>query len=411
MKKYQADQSVECMNGKKALEDITIIDLTRVICGPMATMILGDFGANVIKIENTTTGDDTRAWAPFIDNSSAFFAYINRNKKGITLNLKAEEGKKIFLEFVKKADVVVENFRPGVMKKLGIDYEECKKVNEKIIFASASGFGSYGPYSYKPGYDPMAQAMGGIQSLTGPIDGVPYKAGAAIADSSTGINLALGIMIALHYRNLTGKGQYFEVSLVDSIISLISTDTFEYLYNGKKTRRVGNKNATLSPYGNYKGSDAEFVMCCGNQKLFEVLCSKAMNQPELIEDERFKDLASRSEHYDELKEIVDAWTQKRTAEENVQLLESLGIPVAPILDIDQIRHSPHMCEAREMFIETQHPTLGKVVMTGSPYKMSETPAYFYHRAPYQGENNEEIFTSMLGMDKNEIQQLKDKGVI
>ena len=268
MKQYKEGQSAEQMNGRRALEDITILDLTRVICGPMGTMILGDFGANIIKVENTTTGDDTRLWAPYVDNSSAFFAYINRNKKGITLNLKTDEGRRIFLELVKHVDVVVENFRPGVMKRLGIDYETCKKVNEKIIFASASGFGSYGPYSYKPGYDPMAQAMGGIQSLTGPVDGAPYKAGAAIADASTGINVALGIMIALHYREMTGKGQYFEVSLVDSIISLISTDTFEYLYNGNKTKRVGNKNATLSPYGNYKGSDKEFVMCCGNQKLF-----------------------------------------------------------------------------------------------------------------------------------------------
>lgn len=411
MKHYKEGQTSEQMDGRRALEDITILDLTRVICGPMGTMILGDFGANIIKVENTTTGDDTRLWAPYIDNSSAFFAYINRNKRGITLNLKSDEGRRIFLELVKHVDVVVENFRPGVMKRLGIDYEACKAVNEKIIFASASGFGSYGPYSYKPGYDPMAQAMGGIQSLTGPVEGSPYKAGAAIADASTGINVALGIMIALHYREMTGKGQYFEVSLVDSIISLISTDTFEYLYNGKKTRRVGNKNATLSPYGNYKGSDKEFVMCCGNQKLFEILCREGMKQPELIDDPRFKTLALRSENYDALKEIVDAWTSQRTADENVELLEKLGIPTAPILDIEQILYSPHMCDAREMFIETEHPTLGKVVMTGSPYKLSETPAHFYRRAPYMGEHNEEILTSMLHMSKDEIDKLHEDGVI
>lgn len=411
MKQYKEGQSLEYMNGRRALEDIKILDLTRVICGPMATMILADFGANIIKIENTTTGDDTRAWAPYVENSSAYFAYINRNKKGITLNLKKEEGRRIFLELVKQVDVVVENFRPGVMKKLGIGYEDCKKVNDKIIFASASGFGSYGPYSTKPGYDPLAQAMGGIQSLTGPIEGPPYKAGAAIADASTAVNLALGIMIALHYRDMTGKGQYFEVALVDSIISLISTDTFEYLYNGNKTRRVGNKNATLSPYGNFKGSDKEFVMCCGNQKLFEILCRDGMKKPELIDDPRFKTLALRSENYDPLKEIVDEWTSQRTADENVELLESLGIPVAPILDMEQILHNPHMCDAREMFIETEHPTLGKVVMTGSPYKMTETPACFYHRAPYMGEHNKDILTSMLGISEAEVDQLHANGVI
>lgn len=411
MKKYKEGQSAECMNGRRALEDVTVIDLTRVIAGPEATMFLADFGANVIKIENTKNGDDTRLWAPYVENSSAFFAYINRNKKGITLNLKSDEGRRIFLELVKQADVVVENFRPGVMKRLGIDYEACKAVNEKIIFASASGFGSYGPYSTKPGYDPLAQAMGGIQSLTGPVEGPPYKAGAAIADASSGIHVALGIMIALHYRNRTGKGQYLEVALTDSIISLIATDTFEYLYNGNKTKRVGNKNATLSPYGNYKGSDKEFVMCCGNQKLFEILCRDAMKQPELIDDPRFKTLALRSENYDVLKEIVDAWTSQRTADENVELLEGLGIPVAPILDMEQILHNPHMCDAREMFIETEHPTLGKVVMTGAPCKMKGTPAYFYRRAPYLGEHNEEILSSMLGMSHDEIEKLHEDGVI
>lgn len=412
MKHYDNIPNAEqALAGKRALEDITVLDLTRVICGPFSTMILGDFGANIIKIENPTTGDDTRAWAPVVDNSTPFFAYINRNKKGVTLNLKSEQGRNMFLEMVKKADVIVENFRPGVTTRLGIDYEACKKVKPDIVYASASGFGSYGPYSYKPGYDPIAQAMGGIMSLTGPIDGTPYKAGAAIADASTGINLAVGIMIALHHRDRTGQGQYFEVSLVDSIISLISTDTFEYLYNGVKTKRVGNKNATLSPYGNFKCSDGEFVMCCGNQKLFEVLCRTILKKPELIEDERFIDLPARSENYDVLKEIIDEHTVRYTATENIEALENAGIPAAPILDMEQISHDPHMRGAREMFIETEHPTLGNVLMTGSPYKMTETPAGFYHRAPYQGEHNSDVYRKMLGLSEEELVRLKNDGII
>lgn len=374
-------------------------------------MILADFGADVIKVETPATGDDTRTWGPIVNGYSAFYAYINRNKRGITLNLKTEEGKRIFLELVRKVDVVVENFRPGVMKRLGLDYQRLKEINPQLIYASASGFGTYGPYAMKPGYDVVAQAMGGLMSLTGPIDGEPYKAGAAVADVLTGLNLTVGILSALHYRQCTGKGQYFEVALVDSIISLVSVETYEYLYNGIKTRRIGNKNVMLSPYGTYKASDGDFVICCGNQKLFEQLCTRVLHRPELIEDQRFCDMPARAEHYDLLKQIIEEWTGTHTVEENVACLEREGIPTAPIMDIEQIYHDSHMRDAREMFIETEHPSLGKVVMTGTPYKLSESKAQFFHRAPYLGEHNEEVLHSMLGLNGEEICRLAREGVV
>ena len=214
--------------GKGLLDGVVVLDLTRVLAGPFCGILLADMGATVIKVENPKGGDDTRAYGPYINDNSVYFTNFNRSKQGVTLNLKEPEAKEIFKEMVKHADVVIENYRPGVTKRLGIDYDVLKGINPGIVFASASGFGSEGPYSSRPGYDIVAQAMGGLMSITGPKGGLPCKVGASVGDVLTGLNLVIGILAALHSRSRTGKGQYLEVSLTNSVVSLVSTDTTEY---------------------------------------------------------------------------------------------------------------------------------------------------------------------------------------
>ena len=256
---------------KKALSDITVLDLTRVLAGPYCTMMLADFGANVIKIEVPGKGDDTRAFGPLKNGASMYYANVNRNKKGVTLNLKSPEGKKLFLEMVKKADVVVENYRPGVMDKLGVGYDVLKEVNDQIIYGAVSGFGCYGPYSQRPGYDIIAQSSGGLMSITGEAGGHPLRVGNAMGDVLGGMNLTIGILTALHARALTGKGQRVDVSLVDSVVSSLETGTQRYFASGKQPELMGNRYASAYPYDSFQASDGLFVIGCGNDKLYTCL--------------------------------------------------------------------------------------------------------------------------------------------
>lgn len=258
----------------KALQDIVVLDLTRVLAGPYCTMMLADFGADVIKIEIPVKGDDTRGMGPFVNNSSLYYANVNRNKKSVTLNLKDPKGKELFLAMVKKADVVVENYRPGVMDKLGVGYDVLKEVNDRIIYAAVSGFGSYGRNSARPGYDIIAQAYGGLMSITGEPDGEPLRVGTAIGDVLGGMNLTIGVLTALHARELSGKGQRVDVALVDSVISSLETGTQRYFASGKLPRRIGNRYASAYPYDSFKAKDGSFVIGCGNDKLFNLLCTR-----------------------------------------------------------------------------------------------------------------------------------------
>ena len=270
-----------------ALSDITILDLTRVLAGPYATMMLADYGANVIKIEVPGKGDDTRSMGPFKNGESMYYANVNRNKKSITLNLKAEEGKKMFLEMVKKADVVVENYRPGVMDKLGVGYDVLKEVNDQIIYAAVSGFGCYGPKYQRPGYDIIAQSYGGLMSITGPAGGSPTRVGNAMGDVLGGMNLTIGILMALHARSVIGHGQRVDVSLVDSVVASLETGTQRFFASGKQPELIGNRYAAAYPYDSFQAKDGMFVIGCGNDKLFSLLCNKAINRPDLLEDPRF----------------------------------------------------------------------------------------------------------------------------
>ena len=297
---------------EKALSNITVLDLTRVLAGPYCTMMLADYGANVIKIEMPGKGDDTRAMGPKKNDYSMYYAYVNRGKKGITLNLKSEEGKKLFLEMVKKADVVVENYRPGVMDKLGVGYDVLKEVNDQIIYAAVSGFGCYGPKHQRPGYDIIAQATSGLMSITGEAGGQPLRVGNAMGDVLGGMNLTIGILMALNARTVTGRGQRVDVALVDSVVSSLEVGWQRFFASGKQPELMGNRYASAFPYDSFQASDGRFVIGCGNDKLFTLLCTKALDRADLLEDPRFDTNIHRCENYAALKPEIEKWSSQHT---------------------------------------------------------------------------------------------------
>ncbi len=403
------------MSGRMALENLTILDLTRVLAGPFCTMMLADMGANVIKIEIPNGGDDTRAYPPFREQNlngereSLYFANMNRNKKGVTLNLKSPEGKAIFKELVKRADVVVENYRPGVMDKLGLGYDMLKEINPRIIYAAVSGFGCYGPYHLRPGYDILAQAMGGMMSITGPKGGAPTRAGSALGDMLGGLHAAIGILAAVNARTLTGRGQRVDVSLMDSMIAATENTALKYLESGQLPPRMGNRYAAVSPYDSFRCKDGVVIIAAGNQHLFEKLCIEILGRPDLITDPRFTDMPGRLQYQDELQAVIEAWLADKGMEQATELLLAHGIPAGPILDISQILADPHV-KAREMFVEMDHPTLGRITVNGCAIKLTDTKPSVRTPAPALGQDNRAVYEGLLGMTESELEALRARDV-
>lgn len=395
--------------GKGALDGVKVLDLTRVLAGPYAAMMLADLGADVIKIERPKYGDDTRAFEPSTNGESAYFYNLNRNKRGITLDLKNEDGKKVFLELVKKADVVLENFRPGVMEKLGLGYDKLKEVNPKIIYGSVSGFGHYGPYTKRPGYDIIAQAMGGLMSTTGWPDGLPTRSGTAIGDILGGMNVTIGILSAYISRQKTGIGQKVDVALVDSVVSGLEAITQIYLTSGKEPTRTGNRYASSYPYDSFKTKDGMIVIGAGNDKLYFLLCD-LMGKPELKTEEKFLTNPLRLEHFEELKEIIENWLSDYSSKDAVDMLLDKGVPAGPINTIKDIVKDPHIADAREMFVEIDHPKAGRVKVTGNPIKLSGTPVKIEKAAPTLGQHTNEVLKEYLNLTDKEIEELDKKGI-
>ncbi len=399
------------MDSHRALENLVVLDLTRVVAGPYCTMLMGDLGATVIKIENPSGGDDTRSYAPYRNGSSMYFANINRNKKSITLNLKSPEGKEIFKSLVKKADIVVENYRPGVMEKLGLGYEELKKLNEKIIYGSVTGFGVKGPYSKRPGYDILSQAMGGLMSITGQPGDPPTRAGNAMGDVLGGLNLTVGILCALHERIRTGKGKRVDIALLDCVIASLDSATQRYFSDGKVPERIGNRYAPCAPYDVYCAKDGKIVIACGNQHLFELLCQKVMKRQELLWDDRFRIMEERVKNQEELKAIIEEWLKDYGVLEMVDILLENGIPAGPINDLKDITEDEHIVKYRKMFVEVEHPEIGKMKVNGCAVKFLDDEASSFEPAPLLGENNKEILSGFLGIDEYILDEYKEKGII
>lgn len=393
-----------------ALEGVRVLDLTRVLAGPYSAQILADMGADVIKIERPLKGDDARGMGPFQNDESIYYITNNRNKKGITLNLKSPKGKQIFMDFVKKADVVMENYRPGTMEKLGLGYDVLKKVNPRIIYGCISGFGHSGRYTQRPGYDIIAQAMSGIMSTTGWPETGPTRTGTPLGDVLAGLWATIGILGALQARNVTGKGQKVDIALVDSAVATMGNITMIYLTEGRLPQMIGNRYESTYPYDSFACSDGHCVIGVANNKLWKIFCS-VIGKNEIAESAKFRNVPDRVEHHAELKAIVEAWTRFHTVKEVVDSLLGAGVPAAPIYNVAQVTEDPHIAMDRNMFVEQEHPKAGKVKITGSPLKLSETPVDLTAPAPTLGQHNEEIYKEVLGFDAKQVAELKVEGVI
>ncbi|WP_336184809.1 CoA transferase [Fusobacterium polymorphum] len=399
------------MNENKGLlEGIVVLDLTRVLAGPYCGTLIADMGATVIKVENPIGGDDSRSMGPFINGNSVYYANFNRSKLGCTLNLKTSEGKEIFKELVKKADIIIENYRPGTMEKLGLGYDELKKANPAIIYGAVSGFGHTGPLSKRAGYDIIGQAMGGLMSTTGWPGGPATRSGTPLGDVLGGLNLAIGILAALVNREKTGLGEKVDVALVDSVASAMENITMIYQATGRIPQRIGNRYESTYPYDSFPANDGDVIIAAGNNKLFSILC-EIMEQPELKNDSRFLDVKSRVANHDDLFEIVSTWTKKYSVEEIDKKLNDAGCPASIVNTIDRLVVDRQIAGAREMFPEIEQPGIGKLQITACPQKLTRTKSYPRKAAPLLGEDNIDIYGKLLGFDENKIKELKEKGII
>jgi len=373
-------------------------------------MILSDLGAEIIKIEIPGTGDDSRAYGPFIGSRSLYFLSINRGKKSISLNLKDQRGKQILLDLVKKADVIVENYRPGTMEKLGLGYDVLKQVNPKLIYAASSGFGHSGPDSQKPAYDILAQALGGIMSITGWEGSAPTRVGMSLGDITASLFTAIGITTALYQREKTGLGQKVDVAMLDCQVAILENALVRLQAEGKNPLPLGNRHPTITPFQAYKGSDEYFAIAVGNDNLWDTFC-RTIEKPELIKDERFITNKKRTEYIHEMNDILDRVFIQRTAEEWLALFEQVKLPCAPINKIDQVMENPQVL-SRNMIVEVEDHIAGKVKIAGNPIKMDSVPEEMTRgKVPEVGEHNSEIYGDLLGYTNEQLELLTKDGVI
>lgn len=392
------------------LDGVKVLDLTRVLAGPYCGMMLADMGAEVTKIELPGRGDDSRRNFPIVNGESAYFMNLNRNKRGMTLNLKSEKGKEIFRELVKQSDIVLENYRPGVMEKLGLGYEDLKKINPAIIYGAVSGFGHYGPYSKRAGYDIIGQAMSGLMSTTGWPDGPATRVGTPMGDVLGGLNLTVGVLAALVNKQKTGLGEKVDVALVDSVASAMENITMIYQSTGRIPRRIGNRYESTYPYDVFPAKDGDVVIAAGNDKLWKILCN-VMGQPELTSDPRFLAVKDRVANHAPLREIVCAWTKNYTIDEIDKMLNDAGCPACPVNTIDRLVKDPQIAGARGMFPEIDQPGIGKLQITAMAQKLTRTKSYPRKAAPLLGEDNADIYGKLLGFDSDKLAELKAKGTI
>lgn len=395
---------------KGLLDGIIVLDLTRVLAGPYCGALLADMGATVIKLENPKGGDDSRSMGPFVNDNSVYYANFNRSKYGCTLNLKAPEGKAMFLEMVKKADVVLENYRPGTMEKLGVGYDVLKEVNPAIVYGACSGFGHTGPYSKRAGYDIIGQAMGGMMSTTGWPGGQPTRVGTPIGDVLGGLNMCIGVLAALVGRTKTGLGEKVDVALVDCVASAMENITMIYQATGRIPQRIGNRYESTYPYDAFPAKDGNVIIGTANNKLYSLLCD-VMEKPELKTDPKFLNVKDRVAHHEEMREIVSAWTEQFTIDEVVKMLNDAGAPSCPVNTLDRLVVDPQVAGAREMFPTIDQPGIGKLQITAAPQHLTRTKACVRKPAPLLGEDNADVYKKFLGYDEAKLAELKEKKVI
>ncbi len=399
------------------LEGIRVLDLTRILAGPYCTMMLGDLGADVIKVERPGRGDDSRSWGPpFVGEpygpypgEAAYFLATNRNKRSITANLKAPEGLEIVRRLARISDVLVENFRGGTLERMGLGYEDLRTLNPRIVYCSISGYGRTGPYADRPGYDFIIQAEGGMMGITGPAEGQPYRVGIPIVDITTGMFASTAILAALRARDLTGEGQYVDMSLLDSQVAVLSNVASNHLVGGQGPRRLGNAHPNITPYEAFRARDKWFALAAGNERQWAILCG-VIDRPDLKDDPRFVDNSSRVANRAALREVLDGAFVARDAAEWLAEFRGAGLPCGPINAIPEVFQHPQ-AEARSLVLEAEHPTAGKVQFPGFPYKLSATPAAIRRPPPRLGEHTEEVLQELLDYRSADIAAFRDRGVI
>jgi succinate--hydroxymethylglutarate CoA-transferase len=399
------------------LKDIRIIDCTRALAGPYCTMTLGDFGADVIKIERPTAGDESRGWGPpFVGDpygpypgESAYFISTNRNKRSLTVNLKDPQGQEIIRRLVKVSDVFIENFRTGVLDKMGLGVAELQDQNSKLIYCSISGYGTTGPYHTRPGYDAIIQAEGGMMAITGPAEGPPSRVGVPINDIASGMFAASAILAALYERVESGEGQHIDISLMDTQVALLANVASNYLISKQPPKRQGNAHPNITPYEAFFAKDKGFVVGAANQGLWEGLCD-AIEHPELKTDPRFLTNQERMKNRSDLLQILNGIFSERKAEEWLELFRKVGLPCGPINTIPEVFSHPQVKD-RELIQEVEHSRAGSIPLTGFPYKLSRTPAEIFHPPPALGEHNQEILVDLLEYSQDQVEDFQNKGVI
>lgn len=393
----------------RALDELFVVDLSRILSGPICSMMLADMGARVVKIEPPPHGDDSRLWGPpFVGGISTYFHSINRGKKSLGLNLKTDAGKRILWELIERADVLLENFRPGVLAGLGFGYEQVKTRNARLIYCSISGFGQTGPYRDRPGYDVVAQGEGGLMDLTGYPDQPPAKVGTSISDIVTGMYACQGILLALLARHRTNQGQFIDISLLDSTVSLLTYQSLIYLTTGKAPGRMGTRHPSIVPYECFEVRDGFVNIGVTNQKQWTAFC-RVLGVPDLATDPRFATMTDRLANYDALKAIITPRLLAMTREEAIAEMSEAEIPVGPVNTIAEILEDPHI-HAREMIRELTHPEYGPIKQLGLPIKMSDTPGEVSGAPPRFGEHNEEVLSS-LGYSGDVIEECRRLGVL
>ena len=403
------------------LDGIRVIDLTRVLAGPWCTQILGDLGAEVIKIENPERGDDTRQWGPpwlkdeqgELTSESAYYLSANRNKSSVTLNLKSKQGQDILKQLVAKSDVFIENFKVGGLKKYGLDYESLQAINPGLIYVSITGFGQTGPLANQPGYDYLIQGLGGLMSITGLPDGVPgaggQRVGVAISDLTTGMYATIGILSALHHRHQTGEGQYIDLALLDTQVGWLANQASNYLIGGKVPGRTGAWHPNLAPYQPFATSDGEVIIAVGNDRQFQALCV-FIALPELASDARFATNPMRNQNREALIEILSKEVKAQPSAYWLQGLPEAGVPCSAINTIDQT-FAHEQVKARNMKIDLPHPLAGKIESVANPLNFSKTPVEYKKAPPLHGADTNAVLSDVLGFSDDDITALRDSGAV
>ena len=395
--------------GMSPLAGLKVLDLSQIMAGPYCTMVLADLGAEVIKVEKAGKGDDSREMGPFVKGESASFAHINRNKQGIVLNLKDPQGREVLYDLARWADVVVENFRVGVTKSLGVDYDTLSKLNPRLVYCSISGYGQTGPYSRKGGFDLVAQGISGMMSMTGETGGRPLKAGIAVYDIGAGITAVYAILAARIHQMNTGEGQHIDISLAECGLPWFIWEAAAYFTNGTVPKATGSRHRVSAPYQAFRTGSGYIVIGAANQRSWERLCTSVLGRPELIEDPRFATNSDRLAHVDELEVLLEEEFMKADAATWIARCEESGVPGGPINDFAQAMDDPHF-NARHMIEEVEHPILGRMKMLGIPTKFSRTPGAVNTAAPTFGQDTDAVLRR-LGLAQERIAQLRSSGAI